>query len=138
MSEIQRYIVDAFSKHDWSLEQDNFGGDLVKYDDHAAIVAQLEERNSGLEAARLAYASEFPLNSKGEPDVGSIHQNIRKLKSYYAQLETDLASAKTAMQEISKLHDHEMSGNEIRMNAYDMACLARKFLSDAAIEDQGK
>lgn len=42
MSEIQRYIVDAFSKHDWSLEQDNFGGDLVKYDDHAAIVAHLE------------------------------------------------------------------------------------------------
>ena len=55
-----------------------------------------------------------------------------------AQLEADLAAAKTAMQEISKLHDHEMSGNEIRMNAYDMACLARKFLSDAAIKEQVK
>lgn len=42
MSNIQRYVVDAYSKHDWSLEADNFGGDLVKYDDHAAIVAQLE------------------------------------------------------------------------------------------------
>jgi hypothetical protein len=30
MSEIQRYIVDAFSKHDWSLEQDNFGVNLFQ------------------------------------------------------------------------------------------------------------
>jgi len=102
----------------------------------ADSIAQLEQRNSCLHAARIAYANEFPLNSEGEPDVGSIHQNIRKLKSDYAQLETDLASAKTAMQEISKLHDHEMSGNEIRMNAYDMACIARQFLHDAAIKEQ--
>lgn len=34
-----------------------------------------------LEAARFAYASEFPPNADGEPDVGSIHANIRKLKA---------------------------------------------------------
>lgn len=34
-----------------------------------------------LEAARRAYASEFPNDENGEPDVGSIHANIRRLKS---------------------------------------------------------
>lgn len=34
-----------------------------------------------LEAARIAYASEFPLNEDGEPDTGNIHANIRKLKA---------------------------------------------------------
>jgi hypothetical protein len=88
MSDIQRYDYDKV----WGMEKNEIG-DYVQYDDHAAIVAQLE---------------------------------------------ADIAEAKKVMQEISKLHDHEMSGNEIRMNAYDMACLARKFLSDAAIKEQGK
>jgi hypothetical protein len=35
----------------------------------------------GLHAARRAYASEFPQDSEGEPDVGSIHQNIRAMKA---------------------------------------------------------
>lgn len=39
-----------------------------------------QERDE-LRAARIAYASEFPLNADGEPDVGNIHANIRKLKS---------------------------------------------------------
>lgn len=39
------------------------------------------KRIAELEAARIAYASEFPPNQDGEPDVGSIHENIRKLKA---------------------------------------------------------
>ena len=39
-------------------------------------------------AARVAYASEFPLNDESEPDVGSIHQNIRALKSTLARMTT--------------------------------------------------
>lgn len=96
-------------------------------------IKELESQVSGLEAARFAYASEFALDEEGMPDKGSIHQNIRNLKADYARLESQLAEAKKVMQEISKLHDHEMSGNEIRMNACEMACLARQFLSDAAI-----
>lgn len=52
----------------------------------AAILAllsertQLAERVASLEAARVAYANEFPLNADGEPDVGNIHANIRALK----------------------------------------------------------
>lgn len=41
---------------------------------------RLRKRISGLEAARIAYASEFPADSDGNPDVGSIHQNIRRLQ----------------------------------------------------------
>lgn len=44
-------------------------------------VDALRRRVSELEAARIAYASEFPLTADGEPDVGNIHANIRKLKA---------------------------------------------------------
>lgn len=39
------------------------------------------ERIAELEAARFAYASEFPHDDNGDPDVGNIHANIRKLKA---------------------------------------------------------
>jgi len=39
-----------------------------------------------LEAARIAYAREFPPDENGDPDVGNIHANIRKLKSQLAAL----------------------------------------------------
>jgi hypothetical protein len=42
---------------------------------------QLRNRVSQLEAARIGYASEFPLTADGEPDVGNIHANIRALKA---------------------------------------------------------
>ena len=42
---------------------------------------RLRNRVSELEAARIAYASEFPLTTDGDPDVGNIHANIRKLKA---------------------------------------------------------
>jgi hypothetical protein len=42
---------------------------------------ELRRRVSELEAARIAYASEFPLTEDGDPDVGNIHANIRKLKA---------------------------------------------------------
>lgn len=43
-------------------------------------VRALEAELAGLRAARMAYASEFPPNADGEPDVGSIHANIREMK----------------------------------------------------------
>jgi hypothetical protein len=46
---------------------------------------QLHRRVAELEAARRAYASEFPLTEDGEPDVGSIHANIRKMKADLAK-----------------------------------------------------
>ena len=34
-----------------------------------------------IEASRYAYATEFPNNDDGDPDVNNIHKNIRELKS---------------------------------------------------------
>ncbi len=51
----------------------------------------LMARIDALEAARFAYASEFPSNEDGDPDVDSIHQNIRALKSRLAQVERETA-----------------------------------------------
>ena len=54
-------------------------------------------RVAGLEAARIAYASEFPPDAEGLPDTGSIHANIRAMKARVAELESRL--------EISPLHN---------------------------------
>lgn len=54
-------------------------GQIVAYID--SRTRSEDSRISGLEAARIAYASEFPPNADGEPDVGNIHANIRKLKA---------------------------------------------------------
>jgi hypothetical protein len=66
------------------------------YDSIKAAQALLDEI-SGLRAARIAYASEFPLNEDGEPDVGSIHANIRALKQRAEQAEARAAAAEGAL-----------------------------------------
>lgn len=53
-----------------------------------ALEAQAREIE-GLQAARMAYASEFPPDGEGEPDVGSIHQNIRAMKAEIERLRKD-------------------------------------------------
>lgn len=56
---------------------------LVGGDDFPDMIEKVEELKSELDAhkaARIAYASEFPLGADGTPDVGSIHENIRLLK----------------------------------------------------------
>jgi len=62
-------------------EEDSHAG-LVSERELALMreVLELRRKIDSLEAARIAYASEFPLTPDGEPDVGSIHANIRKLK----------------------------------------------------------
>lgn len=45
-----------------------------------------ESERDELLAARLAFASEFPPSADGDPDIGSVHENIRKLKAECAQL----------------------------------------------------
>lgn len=43
--------------------------------------AALRAEVSGLRAARIAYANEFPATEDGDPDTGNIHANIRALKA---------------------------------------------------------
>lgn len=54
----------------------------------AARISDLERELAEHKAARIAYASEFP-SLFDEPDVGSIHANIRKLKIELAELRKD-------------------------------------------------
>lgn len=54
---------------------------------HEADAGAIEERDA-LRAARIAYASEF------DGDVGSVHENIRRLKARCAELEARLVEAK--------------------------------------------
>jgi len=53
-------------------------------------IPELEAERDGLNAARFAYASEFGFDEDGQPDVGSIHQNIRALKAERDQLRAEL------------------------------------------------
>lgn len=84
---------------DWTVEGPNGeaicfeGKGLAQDADNSTLIAeagtvhhetgksprQLADDLKALEAARMACASEFPSNSDGEPDVGSIHANIRTL-----------------------------------------------------------
>ena len=43
-------------------------------------IAKLRAERDALAAARIAYATEFPINDDGEPDVENVHANIRALK----------------------------------------------------------
>ena len=54
------------------------------YDKLLDEACKLRLEVEGLRACRIAYASEFESTEDGEPDVVSIHQNIRKLKKELA------------------------------------------------------
>jgi hypothetical protein len=68
----------------------------------------LKSEIDGLRAARVAYASEFPPDEDGEPDVGSIHQNIRSLID-------DVKVMRAALAKIALIEDGLTAekGNEI-------------------------
>jgi hypothetical protein len=70
------------------------------------IIAPYAERSRQLErelaehkAARIAYANEFPPDAEGDPDVGSIHANIRSLKRDLADRRAAWISAKDLLPE---------------------------------------
>lgn len=70
---LQLLKIDALTKErDTALEQNTV------LDAHCA---KLEAERDALAVSRYAYASEFSLDEEGQPDVGSIHQNIRALKA---------------------------------------------------------
>jgi hypothetical protein len=68
---------------------------------------KLVDKVCGLEAARIAYASEFPPIPDGDdaglPAVGSIHENIRRLKAENAELKAELERIK-ALNPVAWLH----------------------------------
>ena len=75
-----------------------------------------QERNAArierdaLAASRYAYATEFSLDEEGQPDVGSIHQNIRALKKA-AKLALD--ALYTSSHYTSALPEYHLSDFEV-------------------------
>lgn len=57
---------------------------------HRAALSAVTAERDGLVAARTAYASEFAPDKNGDPDVGSVHANIRALKAERDQLRAEL------------------------------------------------
>ena len=55
------------------------------------LITTASERD-GLQASRIAYANEFPLNADGEPDIGNVHANIRSLKAQLAEAQRNAAT----------------------------------------------
>lgn len=65
----------------------------------AAEIEALRAEVSGLRAARIAYANEFPATEDGDPDTGNIHANIRALKARAEQLAAEVESLRRLVQE---------------------------------------
>lgn len=63
-----------------------------------------DARIAELEAARIAYASEFPLNADGDYDVGNIHANIRKLKAELVALKAPTTNS-GSLPEMKQVND---------------------------------
>ena len=75
----------------------------VDFDDAITMIEQQASRIAGLEASRIAYASEFPPDAEGLPDVGNIHANIRAMKR-------DAESWRAHMREVERVQDLERGG----------------------------
>lgn len=54
-----------------------------------AELRDCRNERDGLTAARIAYASEFAPDEHGNPDVGSVHSNIRALKAERDRINAD-------------------------------------------------
>lgn len=65
---------------------DGRGAASSELDEAADALEAANARISEFEAARIAYASEFPPDAEGLPDVGSIHANIRAMKKALTEI----------------------------------------------------
>lgn len=61
--------------------------------------ARAENELLQLNAARIGYASEFPKNAEGLPDVRNIHANIRALKAERDALREKVFSLELRLEE---------------------------------------
>lgn len=108
---VKRYSFDLMDTHTGSGDmRERKDGEWVCYDDYAALEKTLDEAVNRLNqhtAARLGYASEFPRAADGEPDVGSIHANIRAMKQRNAELEA-VARKLLAIGGCFKAWEHEL------------------------------
>lgn len=100
-SEAVQIIRGSAHTLDVRIEQLTADRDQWRTDESKAVkrMQEAEKRTGELEAARIAYASEF------DGDVGDIHQNIRKLKAYKDQLEEVVYLVRVALTGDANNHD---------------------------------
>lgn len=74
-----------------------------------ALIRQRDAACQGiatLQAARRALASEFPPDEEGDPDVGSIHENIRKLKAATDEARTEVERLREGIERLIRFYGH--------------------------------
>ena len=76
--------------------------------DAAAELRRLHIEVGQYKAARIGYASEFPVNAEGLPDVENIHRNIRNMKF----MRDELLEALKAMVALDEEHCQRCQGDE--------------------------
>lgn len=126
--------VEAYGKQQYQQGRyDMETAALETYKKDRARWGAAEARVRELEAARMAYASEFPLNEEGEPDVGSVHANIRKLKAALASrsLPTEAVGSAVAAEDIAPW-EHRSMGD--RRMAFDPAAAIDALKSEELYE----
>ena len=88
-----------------------------------AAVTALADECDGLTAARIAYASEFPADAEGHPDVGNIHANIRALKAWKTRVLDELVSYHI----LTAAHE-----NDPAKALHDLLCIVQQIALDPA------
>ena len=91
---------------------------------------EAEARVAELEAARIAYAGEFPPDAEGFPDVGSIHQHIRAMKAALADARD--GELLNALRHISLCSQNSASSKE------ECGRIARSAIAAIQREEEGK
>ena len=87
---------------------------MSQYASKDDMIGAMRKRIAELEAALFAYASEFEPNSDGDPDVGSIHTNIRAMKAKLASIGAGevqaLSAAPEAIAKLRHLYQNMVNG----------------------------
>ena len=85
----------------------------------------LTDEIESLKAARYAYASEFAKNADGDPDVGSIHSNIRAMKAKIAELKRTIMDMKECLIDIANTFPPDAVRNPQRAARVATFCMQR-------------
>ena len=118
-------------RHSESVLNDMLNRQIDHTKEAQAEVERLQARERELEAARIAYASEF------DGDVGSIHENIRKMKTRVRELEAENERLTNRLNMDSQNFQIECQTAEIQMLRATLAAVSAedeaRYLPDSVL-----